>query len=214
MPESAFTKKYRPKKLTDVVGQEVAVRTIANSFKMNRLHHAYLLVGKYGTGKTSLGRIISAHAHQGVNPDQDLDFNSKEVRDIFAGNSLDVIEMDAASNRKIEDVRHLKDDSRFAPVSGKKKIFLIDEAHSFTREAFNALLKVIEEPPPQLMFILCTTDAEKIPSTIASRCVRLDFLPLDWHEIYKQLQDIAKEEFDSFDEEALKIIAKPENSFK
>lgn len=157
---------------------------------------------------TSLGRIVAAHAHQGIGPDEDLDMNDKDVRDIFAGESIDVIEMDAASSRKIEDVRNLKKDSLYAPISGRKKIFLIDEAHSFTKEAFNALLKLIEEPPPQLMFILCTTDVEKIPSTIASRCVRLDFMPLDWHEIYSQLKIIAKSEFESFDESALKLIAK------
>lgn len=208
MVDSAFTKKYRPKKLDDVVGQEVAVKTIYNSFKMNKLHHAYLLVGKFGTGKTSVGRITAAYAHQGIDPDEPLDYNSKDVRDILNGESLDVIEMDAASSRKIEDVRSLKKNSLYAPITGKKKIFLIDEAHSFTNDAFNALLKVIEEPPPQLMFILCTTEAEKIPTTILSRCVRLDFMPLDWHQIYEHLKIVAKNELGDVDEDALKMIAK------
>lgn len=211
MIDSAYTKKYRPKKLKDVVGQEVAVQTMMNSFKMNKLYHAYIFQGKYGCGKTSLARIVAAHAHQGVDPDQDLDFNSKEVRDIFTGDSLDVVEMDAASSRKIEDVRNIKKNSLYAPISGKKKVFLIDEAHSFTNDAFNALLKLIEEPPSQLMFILCTTDIEKIPTTIVSRCIRLDFLPLDWHEIYSHLELIAKNEFEQCNQDALKLIAKNSN---
>lgn len=208
MVDSAFTKKYRPKKLSEVVGQEVAVKTIYNSFKMNKLYHAYLFEGKFGTGKTTVGRLVAAYAHQGIMPDEELDYDNKDVRDILSGESLDVVEMDAASSRKIEDVRNLKKNSLYAPITGKKKVYLIDEAHSFTNDAFNALLKVIEEPPSQLMFILCTTDAEKIPTTILSRCVRLSFMPLDWHQIYEHLKQVASNDLEDVDEDALKLIAK------
>lgn len=201
--------KYRPKKLADVVGQEVSKTIIENSFNANELHQAYLFCGQMGCGKTSLARILAA-SENCLNNDRSLEpcGKCKNCRNIFTGNSIDVKEMDAASNRGIDEIRALKNEILHAPINARVKYVIIDEAHSLTGQAAEALLKAIEEPPPHVRFILCTTDPHKIIPTIHSRCCVLEFNKVSWFEMFRHLEVVAKNEGVKAEEDALKIIAK------
>ena len=172
MSYEVFARKYRPQTFDDIVGQTHVTRTLKNAVEQNRLAHAYLFVGPRGTGKTSTARILA----KAVNCAKGLTVTPcgkcDNCREIAAGNSLDVIELDAASNRGIDDVRELRDNVRYAPAKSRFKIYIIDEVHMLTKEAANALLKTLEEPPRHVIFCLATTEPEKLPITILSRCQR------------------------------------------
>jgi DNA polymerase-3 subunit gamma/tau len=190
----ALYRKYRSKSFADVVGQEHITQTLERSIKNDKLSHAYLFSGPRGVGKTSVARILAYT----INGFKYLDDDT---------NYLDIIELDAASNRKIEDMKQLIDRVWLAPSDGKYKVFIIDEVHMLTRDAFNALLKTLEEPPEYVIFILATTEAHKVPETILSRTQQFTFRPITKKNVVKQLALIAKKEKITVDDEALDFIA-------
>ena len=173
----ALARKYRPQNFDDIIGQEALVTTISNALKRNRMHHAFILTGVRGTGKTSTARII-ARAVNCVGRDMSIDANPcnqcAECQTILKEASLDVVEIDAASHTGVDDVRtKIIETVQYRPVSGKFKIYIIDEVHMLSKNAFNAILKTLEEPPPYIKFIFATTELKKIPATILSRCQHL-----------------------------------------
>jgi len=189
-----FARKYRPQTFDDIVGQTHVTRTLKNAVEQNRLAHAYLFVGPRGTGKTSTARILAKALNCIHGPTVTPCGKCDNCREIAGGNSLDVIELDAASNRGIDDVRELRDNVRYAPAKGRYKIYIIDEVHMLTKEAANALLKTLEEPPKHVIFCLATTEPEKLPITILSRCQRFDLHRIATNLIAQQLQSIATKE--------------------
>lgn len=201
-------RKYRPATFSDVVGQEAIVKTLTNSIELGRVSHAYLFTGSRGTGKTSTARIFAKSLNCEKGPSPEPCGVCSSCRDINSGSAIDVIEIDAASNRKVEDARNLLEKVHFAPVAGKYKIYIIDEVHMLTTEAFNTLLKTLEEPPKNLVFILATTEAHKVLTTIISRCQRFDFRRIKNDLISKRLEYICKQEKLNIDKKALSIIAK------
>ncbi len=203
-----FARKYRPKRFSEVVGQEVAVRVLRNAVKLNKLSHAYLFAGPRGTGKTTLARVLTK-AVNCLQPEEGEPCGRCEnCLSIDKGTFPDLIEIDAASNRGIDDVRSIRDAVSYTPIKGKYKVYILDEAHMLTREAFNALLKTLEEPPPRTIFVLCTTEYEKIMPTILSRCQRLIFSKLREEEIVEYLKGICEKEGLQCEERALLTIAK------
>jgi DNA polymerase-3 subunit gamma/tau len=197
--------KYRPKTFADVVGQEHVVTTLEQAHKQDKLSHAYLFSGTRGTGKTSIARILAKILLiRGI---EDEKMQMQIIEAVEDGNIVDVIEIDAASNRRIDDVRSLLEAIQFAPVAGKAKVYIIDEAHMLTKEAFNALLKTLEEPPPYAYFVLATTELHKIPATIQSRCQRFAFRTITEEDIVRRLQYIADQERITVERPALRAIA-------
>lgn len=205
---TALYRKWRPKKFEDVCGQEQITTILKNQIKANQLSHAYLFCGTRGTGKTSTAKLLA----KAVNCFNLIDGNPcdscESCTSINQGNSMDVFEIDAASNRRIEDVRDLREAVKFAPALGKYKVYIIDEVHMLTNEAFNALLKTLEEPPAYVKFILATTEPHKLPATILSRCQRFDFKRLVQDNIVNRLEYICKEENIKADDDALRLIAR------
>jgi len=202
-----FARKYRPQFFREVVGQEGAVKILQNAIKNNRVAHAYIFAGPRGVGKTTIARIL-AKALNCENPQNGEPCGECDnCKAIAKGNFPDLIEIDAASNRGIDDIRQLKESVAYAPIKGKYKVYIIDEAHMLTKEAFNALLKTLEEPPPRTVFVLCTTELDKIIPTIQSRCQRIIFRKLPEGEIVKQLKKICEKEGIKYTEEALRVIA-------
>ncbi len=203
-----FARKYRPRKFSEVVGQDVAVRVLKNAIKLNKVSHAYLFAGPRGTGKTTIARILT----KALNCLQPVDGEPCGVCEnclaIDKGSFPDLIEIDAASNRGIDDIRAIRDAVSYTPIKGKYKVYILDEAHMLTKEAFNALLKTLEEPPPKTVFVLCTTEYEKIMPTILSRCQRLIFSKLREDQIVENLKKICQAEGIQYEEEALYMIAK------
>ena len=200
--------KYRPHTLEDVVGQDVVVQQIRNSFKNNMLHHAYVFCGPYGNGKTTMARIMAAMENCEHGPTLTPCGKCKNCKAIFAGKSIDVKEIDAASNRSIDDIKDLKNETAMATIQARTKYIILDEAHSLTPQAAEAALKLIEEPPPGVRFILATTNPEKLKDTVLSRCIMVNFKKVDWYDIYQNLEKVAKMEGVKVEEEALKIAAK------
>jgi DNA polymerase III subunit gamma/tau len=197
----ALYRKYRSKSLREIVGQEHITDTLAQALKQGRISHAYLFTGPRGVGKTSIARIL---AHE---------INKIPYKDDSA--HIDIIEIDAASNRRIDEIRELRDKIYVAPTSVKYKVYIIDEVHMLTKEAFNALLKTLEEPPEHAVFILATTDAHKLPDTIISRTQRFTFKPVETAKVAAHLADIAKEEKIKITPEALQLLAEHgEGSFR
>ena len=203
-----FARKYRPLSFKDILGQDHVVRTLANAIEQNRLAHAYLFVGPRGTGKTSTARILAKALNCEGGPKVDFDPNEEICKEIAEGRCLDVLEIDGASNNGVEQVRELRDNVKFAPSSGKYKIYYIDEVHMLSNAAFNALLKTLEEPPEHVKFIFATTEATKILPTIISRCQRFDLRRIPTKVIAEQLSHIASEEGINLDPVAATAIAK------
>jgi DNA polymerase-3 subunit gamma/tau len=203
-----FARKYRPRTFDDVLGQDHVVRTLRNAIAQKRLAHAYLFVGPRGTGKTSTARILAKALNCSGGPKADFDPDEDLCIEIAEGRSLDVLEIDGASNNGVEQVRDLRESVRFAPARGQFKIYYIDEVHMLSNAAFNALLKTLEEPPPHVKFIFATTEANKILPTILSRCQRFDLRPIPTETIAKHLLHIASEEGITLDPTAAWAIAK------
>ena len=203
-----FARKYRPKTFDDVLGQDHVVRTLRNAIAQNRLAHAYLFVGPRGTGKTSTARILAKALNCSGGPKVDFDPDEPVCIEIAEGRSLDVLEIDGASNNGVEQVRDLRESVRFAPACGQFKIYYIDEVHMLSNAAFNALLKTLEEPPPHVKFFFATTEAQKILPTILSRCQRFDLRPIPTETIAGQLLRIAGLEGITLDRSAAWAIAK------
>lgn len=201
-------RKYRPKNLQEVVGQEHIKKALANAIELNKISHAYLFTGPRGTGKTSIARILA----KSLNCQQGATLTPCEVCpscvDIKNSTPMDVIEIDAASNRKVEDAQNILEKIQYIPVNGKYKIYIIDEVHMLTNHAFNALLKTLEEPPENVIFILATTEPQKVLETITSRCQRFDFRRITTDDIISHLKNIAKLEKIKIEDDALFTIAK------
>jgi DNA polymerase-3 subunit gamma/tau len=203
-----FARKYRPQTFDDLVGQMHVSRTLKNAIAQNRLAHAYLFVGPRGIGKTSTARILAKSLNCIKGPTITPCGECHNCREIAAGNSLDVIEIDGASNRGIDDVRELRDHVRYAPAKSRLKIYIIDEVHMLTKEAFNALLKTLEEPPPHVKFIFATTEPDKVLPTILSRCQRFDLHRIPANLIGQHLQFIAGKEKITLEPAAAHAIAR------
>ena len=208
MSYQVFARKYRPQTFDDLVGQTHVVRTLKNAIEQKRLAHAYLFVGPRGTGKTSTARILAKALNCIKGPTVTPCGVCDNCKEISGGNSLDVLELDAASNRGIDDVRELRDNVRYAPAKGKYKIYIIDEVHMLTKEAANALLKTLEEPPQHVIFCLATTEPEKLPITILSRCQRFDLHRIPANLIAQHLQFIAEKEKVKLEPSAAHAIAR------
>lgn len=200
-------RKYRPADFNEVAGEQSIIKTIKNSLKDNKMSHAYLFTGPRGVGKTTTARLIAKGLNCLTNGVTDEPCNTCEnCVAISEGTFIDMIEIDAASNRGIDEIRGLKDKINYRPAKGRKKVYIIDEVHMLTREAFNAILKTLEEPPSHVIFILATTEPEKILPTIISRCQRYDFKPLSFTDARKRLVEIAEAEEVTVDEASLKLV--------
>lgn len=208
MSYQVFARKYRPLTFDDVLGQDHVVQTLKNAIEHNRLAHAYLFVGPRGTGKTSTARIFAKALNCSGGPRVDFDPHEDICEEIAEGRSLDVLEIDGASNRGIDHIRDLRDNVRFAPSRGNFRIVYIDEVHMLTKESFNALLKTLEEPPPHVKFIFATTEPHKILPTILSRCQRFDLRPIPSEIIAEHLLHIASAEGVGLSREAAFAVAK------
>ncbi|WP_022670541.1 DNA polymerase III subunit gamma/tau [Hippea alviniae] len=206
-----FARKYRPSKLSEVVGQPVAVQILKNAIQTGKVHHAILLSGPMGTGKTSLARIISKSLNCKNGPTVEPCGECEACKAISIGKDVDVIEIDGASNRKVEDARAIIESVKYPPLKRRFKIYIIDEVHMLTQEAFNALLKTIEEPPDYVKFIFATTSIEKVPDTILSRCQILNLKRIPKEEIEKKLKYIAEQEKIDIEDEAVSLIAYASN---
>jgi DNA polymerase-3 subunit gamma/tau len=201
-------RKWRPQNFSDVIGQEHITKTLINSIKNGKVAHAYIFAGPRGVGKTTTARIL-AKSLNCINPKDAEPCNECEMCLSFSNSqSLDVIEIDGASNRRIEEIRTLRDSVKYAPTRGKYKVYIIDEVHMLTTESFNALLKTLEEPPEHTIFIFATTDVHKVPLTILSRCQRFDFRRIELASTKSTLQKIADAEGITIDDIALSLIAK------
>ncbi len=208
MSYQVIARKYRPQRFEDVVGQEHVTTTLANAIRSGRIAHAYLFCGPRGTGKTTLARIFAKALNCTGGPKPEFDDADPRVKEITEGRSLDVLEIDGASNNGVEQVRELRDTARFAPAASKFKIYIIDEVHMLSTAAFNALLKTLEEPPAHVKFLFATTDPEKVLPTILSRCQRFDLRRIPAKLIVEHLGRIAAQETVQIDEAALHAIAR------
>jgi DNA polymerase III subunit gamma/tau len=208
MSYQVTARKWRPMVFDDVIGQTHVSNTLRNALASGRLAHAFIFSGTRGCGKTTTARIL-ARAVNCLTPKNFEPCNECEIcREIIDGRSMDVIEIDGASNRGVEEIRNLRESVRYTPTRGAKKVYIIDEVHMLTKEAFNALLKTLEEPPPHVLFIFATTEIHKVPATILSRCQRYDFRRIPVDEIMGRLRFIAGQEGVAIDEESLLMIAK------
>jgi DNA polymerase-3 subunit gamma/tau len=202
-----IARKYRPQTFHDVVNQEHVKTTLENAIAQNRIAHGYIFSGQRGTGKTTVARILARCLNCIQGPTATPCGECASCREIASGGAVDVIEIDAASNRGINEMRELRENVRYQPARDRYKIFVIDEAHQITNEAFNALLKTIEEPPEWAVFVLCTTEAHKIPATIASRCQHFSFRSVDFDDLIARMAWICGQEGIEADSEALAVLA-------
>lgn len=211
MKYQALYRKYRPKTFDDVCGQQIVVQTLKNVIKNNKLTHAYLFIGPRGTGKTSIAKIFA----KTINCLEPHDGISCEKCDMCVSNNtnenVDIIEMDAASNNGVDEIREIRNHITLLPTVSKYKIYIIDEVHMLTQGAFNALLKTLEEPPEHIIFVLATTEPQKIPLTIMSRCQSFEFKPISTSIIKDRLKYISEKENIKIDDESLDLIAEESN---
>lgn len=206
-PYQVIARKYRPQTFTELVSQEHVRTTIENAITKRRIAHGYIFAGQRGTGKTTVARILARCLNCAEGPTIAPCGKCASCLEITQGGAMDVIEIDAASNRGINEMRELRENVRFRPARDRYKVFIIDEAHQITNEAFNALLKTLEEPPEWVVFILCTTESHKIPVTIASRCQQFSFRSVDFDELVNRMRWICGEEGIAAEEEALAVLA-------
>src|SRR5574340_54059 len=207
MSYQVIARKYRPQFFDDVAGQRLITDTLKNAVVKQRVAHGYIFSGARGVGKTTTARILAKSLNCIKGPTVTPCGECPSCQEIAAGNSVDVLEIDAASNRGIDEIRELRETVRYLPARDRYKVFIIDEVHMLTTEAFNALLKTLEEPPPRSLFILATTEPHKLPSTIQSRCQHFAFRLLDYAEIYAQLERICAAEKIQANDQALSAIA-------
>ena len=203
-----IARKWRPQTFADVVGQDHVMRTLSNAITRNRIAHAYLFVGPRGTGKTSTARIFAKALNCTDGPKADFDPEDEACKSIADGTHLDVIEIDGASNNGVDQVRDLRDTVQYAPAQGKYKVYIIDEVHMLSAQAFNALLKTLEEPPEHVKFVFATTDPQKVLPTIISRCQRFDLKPIPAPLIIERLSKIGADENVKITDAALACIAR------
>ena len=207
MAYTALYRKFRPLTFSEIVGQEHITRTLKNQIIANRVGHAYLFNGGRGTGKTSAAKIL-ARAINCLNPKDGEPCNECEIcRGAINGSLTDIVEMDAASNNSVEDIRAIREEVNFLPTKAKYRVYIIDEVHMLSTGAFNALLKTLEEPPEHVKFILATTEPQKLPATILSRCQRFDFKRISNENIIKRLKIVCKESNIEITDEAMQMIA-------
>jgi DNA polymerase-3 subunit gamma/tau len=202
-----IARKYRPQSFGELIGQEHVQKTLTNAIASNRLAHGYIFSGQRGTGKTTVARILARCLNCVHGPTASPCGVCSSCVEISAGNAVDVIEIDAASNRGINEMREIRENVRYRPARDRYKVFIIDEAHQITKEAFNALLKTLEEPPEWVVFILCTTEAHEIPNTIASRCQHFSFHSVDFAELMNRMRYIAEQEGIEASDEVLSVVA-------
>src|SRR6516164_4014058 len=209
MSYTVLARKYRPQRFSDVIGQEHVTRTLKNAIEQQRIAHGYIFSGHRGIGKTTVARILAmalncrSKDHPVAEPCGVCD-SCTEIR---AGNSVDVIEIDAATNRGIDEIRELREAARYRPARDRFKIYILDEAHQITDAAFNALLKTLEEPPDHIVFMMATTQPEDIPQTVRSRCQHFNFRTVRFEEVLGQLRKIAERENIAAEEDALALLA-------
>lgn len=207
MSNIALYREYRPKTFDEVIGQDHIVQTLKNQIKNDSLSHAYLFCGTRGTGKTSTAKIFAKAINCENNIDGSPCLNCRACRELANSSNLDILEIDAASNNRVDEIRDLRDKIKYPPVVGKYKVYIIDEVHMLTDSAYNALLKTLEEPPKHAIFILCTTEVHKLPQTILSRCMRFDFRLVSIEDLKNQLRKIFNDKGIKFEEEAVHLIA-------
>ena len=212
MTNKILALKYRPQEFKDLIGQEVMAQTITNAIKLGKTPNAYLLTGIRGVGKTTTARLIAKSLNCQKNNDPKINCSSEKFcptcQEIINSNHIDILEMDAASKTGIDDIRELIENSKYSPTSAKFKIFIIDEVHMLSKQAFNGLLKTLEEPPPSLKFILATTEVRKIPVTILSRCQRFDLKRVSVEQLCEHLKKISGKEKGNISEDAIKLISR------
>src|SRR5690348_15359181 len=202
-----IARKYRPQTFADLISQEHVKTTLENAISQQRIAHGYIFSGQRGTGKTTVARILARCLNCEKGPTATPCGVCASCTEIAAGSSPDVIEIDAASNRGINEMRELRENVRYRPARDRYKVFIVDEAHQITSEAFNALLKTLEEPPEWVVFILCTTESHKIPITIASRCQQFSFRSVDFGDLVARMRWICEQEGIEADDECLAILA-------
>src|SRR5215813_5751022 len=208
MNYQVIARKFRPQLFQDVVGQSPIVQTLQNAIQFNRIGHAYLFSGPRGVGKTTTARILAKGLNCVQGPTATPCNVCASCKEIAAGQSMDVLEIDAASNTGVDSVRELRDSARYAPSRDRNKIFIIDEVHMLSTSAFNALLKILEEPPPHVVFIMATTERQKLPATILSRCQQFAFRTIAPSEIQAHLKEIVKREGGTIDDSGLRYIVR------
>ncbi|MEM9209727.1 MAG: DNA polymerase III subunit gamma/tau, partial [Pseudomonadota bacterium] len=203
-----LARKWRPRNFREIVGQEHVIRALTNALESERLHHAYLFAGTRGVGKTTIARILAKALNCERGTTADPCGECSACREIDEGRFVDLIEVDAASKTKVDDTRDLLDNVQFAPAGGRYKVYLIDEVHMLTKHSFNALLKTLEEPPPHVKFLLATTDPQKLPVTVLSRCLQFNLTRLTPRLIRDRLDFICTEESVSAEASALSQLAR------